>query len=177
MAVDGVNTVNNTPPATPPVSNSTSNATTDTKSATLNYDSFLKLLVAQMQNQDPTDPVDASQQMSQLASFSNVEQAIKTNKHLESLIQESSLTQATGLIGKTVTSADGKTTGVVKSVDINSDGLTATLENGNTVTIQTGIQVAATSTSTSTDNNTSTDNTTNTGTTTNTDTSTGNSGE
>ncbi|MBL0370698.1 flagellar hook assembly protein FlgD [Rhizobium sp. KVB221] len=116
-------------------------STKDTSTATLNYDSFLKLLIAQMKNQDPTDPVDASEQMSQLASFSNVEQSIKTNAHLESLIQETTLSQATSLIGKEVTSVDGKTSGIVASVEINADGLTATLDNGKTVVIQTGITV------------------------------------
>ncbi|MDB5525955.1 MAG: flgD [Rhizobium sp.] len=141
MAVDSVT---GTPPVTQTVTTPTA-STTDTKTATLNYDSFLKLLVAQMQNQDPTDPVDATQQMSQLASFSNVEQAIKTNAHLESLIQENSLTQATSLIGKTVTSADGKTSGIVASVEIKSDGLTATTKDGKEITIETGITVASTS--------------------------------
>src|SRR5687768_8115092 len=117
MAVDGVSNVT----TAPPVSNTTSTATNDAKEATLNYDSFLKLLVAQMKNQDPTDPIDASQQMSQLATFSSVEQAIKTNNHLESLIQETSLSQAASLIGKHITSADGETKGIVKSVDVNSD--------------------------------------------------------
>jgi len=140
MAVDTVSGVNNTTQTPPPASVS------DTSKATLNYDSFLKLLVAQMKNQDPTDPVDASEQMSQLATFSGVEQAIKTNTHLENLIQETSLSQAASLIGKTVTSADGETTGVVKSVAVKSDGLTATLENGDTVIIQSGINVSATPT-------------------------------
>jgi flagellar basal-body rod modification protein FlgD len=140
MAVDTVSGVNNTTQTPPPAS------VADSSKATLNYDSFLKLLVAQMKNQDPTDPVDASEQMSQLATFSGVEQAIKTNTHLENLIQETSLSQAASLIGKTVTSADGETTGVVKSVAVKSDGLTATLENGDTVVIQSGINVSATST-------------------------------
>lgn len=126
-----------------------SQSSKDAKSATLNYDSFLRLLIAQMKNQDPTDPVDASQQMSQLASFSIVEQSIKTNSHLESLIRETSLSQAASLIGKSVTSADGMTSGVVKSVEINSDGLTAVLENGKEVVIESGITISATSQSAS----------------------------
>lgn len=147
MAVDpvtGTPTATQTNPTTTTTATNQSESTADTKSATLNYDSFLKLLVAQMKNQDPTDPVDATEQMSQLASFSNVEQSIKTNAHLESLIQETTLSQATSLIGKTVTSADGKTTGVVASVDITSDGLTATTTDGHQITIQTGITVAST---------------------------------
>ena len=150
MAVDtvppvGSNTQTNTQNKT-----DQTQSTTDTKTATLNYDSFLKLLVAQMKNQDPTDPVDATQQMSQLASFSNVEQSIKTNAHLESLISETSLSQATSLVGKTVTSADGKTTGVVASVAINSDGLTATTKDGHDIVIETGITVASTASDSST---------------------------
>jgi flagellar basal-body rod modification protein FlgD len=150
MAVDSISNVT----TTPPVSTPKSAATSDAKEATLNYDSFLKLLVAQMKNQDPTDPIDASEQMSQLATFSSVEQAIKTNTHLESLIQETSLSQAASMIGKTITSADGETTGVVKSVAVKADGLTATLENGDTVVIQSGISIGATAT---TDTETPTD--------------------
>eukprot|EP01035_Chromulina_nebulosa_P010050 gene10050-biopygen8408 len=111
-----------------------------------------------MKNQDPTDPVDATQQMSQLASFSNVEQSIKANAHLESLIQETTLSQATSLIGKTVTSADGKTSGVIASVDINSDGLTATTTDGHEIVIETGIKVAATGTTSTTPTVPTTDN-------------------
>jgi flagellar basal-body rod modification protein FlgD len=141
VAVDAVSNVQTTA-----VSNTTSAASTDTKEATLNYDSFLKLLVAQMKNQDPTDPMDAGEQMSQLASFSSVEQAIKTNKHLESLIQETSMSQATSLIGKHISSADGATKGIVKAVEINSDGLNAILENGKEVLVTTGVTVSAAST-------------------------------
>jgi flagellar basal-body rod modification protein FlgD len=139
-----VDSVTGTPPVGQTNTTNQPDSTADTKTATLNYDSFLKLLVAQMKNQDPTDPVDATQQMSQLASFSNVEQSIKTNAHLESLIQETTLSQATSLIGKTVTSSDGKTSGVVASVEINSDGLTATTKDGHEITIETGITVAST---------------------------------
>lgn len=151
MAVDSVSGVQTTHTST-----TTSTAATDTKEATLNYDSFLKLLVAQMKNQDPTDPMDASQQMAQLASFSSVEQAIKTNKHLESLIQETSMSQATSLIGKHITSSDGETKGIVKAVEINSDGLTAVLENGKEVLVTTGVTVAQASTA-DTDTDTDTD--------------------
>lgn len=149
MAVDAIaNSTPTIPSTTIAQQTNATGATKDAKDATLNYDSFLKLLVAQMKNQDPTDPVDASAQMAQLASFSSVEQGIKTNKHLESLIQETSMNQATSLIGKTITSADGETKGVVKAVEVNTDGLTAILENGDEVLVTTGITVAATSTGT-----------------------------
>jgi flagellar basal-body rod modification protein FlgD len=116
--------------------------TTSTK-ATLDYDSFLKLLTAQMKFQDPTKPMDSTQFVSQLASFSNVEQSIKMNSKLDALITTSSLNQADGLIGKTVTSADGTVTGKVASVRIFSDGVVAQLENGKNVLMESGVKVAA----------------------------------
>ncbi|MGG2474952.1 flagellar hook assembly protein FlgD, partial [Rhizobium sp. BR5] len=110
MAVDAVNAAAANPWANAGASSSDGNA------ASLNYDSFLKLLIAQMKNQDPTSPMDAGQQMSQLASFSQVEQTIKTNTHLKSMLQAEALTRASDLVGKTVMSADDKVTGVVKEV-------------------------------------------------------------
>ena len=118
-----------------------SESTTAEKSATLNYESFLKLLVAQMKNQDPTEPMDATQQMAQLATFSQVEQTIKTNKNLESLLQRTSLQEANSVIGRTVTSDDGKTTGVVKEVTLYNDGIVATLDSGKKLVIGPGVTV------------------------------------
>ncbi len=118
--------------------------------STLNYESFLKLLVTQMQNQDPTDPMDAGQQMAQLASFSAVEQQIKTNAHLEDLLSLNLLSQATSMVGKQLTTADGATTGIVASVEVNSDGLSATLEDGNRVIIQEGVTISMPDTSSGT---------------------------
>ena len=113
----------------------------DTKSATLNYESFLKLLVAQMKNQDPTEPMDSAQQMAQLATFSQVEQTIKTNKNLESMLQRTSLQEANSVMGRTVTSDDGKTSGIVKEVTLYNDGIVATLDSGKKLVIGPGVTV------------------------------------
>ncbi|WP_062212642.1 flagellar hook assembly protein FlgD [Aureimonas sp. AU12] len=107
----------------------------------LDYNAFLQLLVAQMKNQDPLNPTDPTQQMSQLASFSNVEQSIKLNQKLEAMTTLTALTQANSLIGRTVTSGDKSVTGVVKSIQVTSDGTIATLATGKTVTLDTGVKV------------------------------------
>ncbi len=134
MAVDAVSgaTATNTP------------TTNDTaKAATVDYDAFLKLLVAQLKNQDPTNPTDSAEFMAQLASFSNVEQSVKANTKLDSLITSLALTQADGLIGKTVTSSDGTISGVVDSVRIVSGGGVAILTNGKELPLEAGITVKA----------------------------------
>ncbi|RWX16310.1 flagellar hook assembly protein FlgD [Rhizobium hidalgonense] len=141
--------------ATSGVSASTSNSTSSAqKKATLNYDNFLQLLIAQMKNQDPTDPVDASEQMSQLASFSQVEQTIQTNTKLDTLLSSSSLTQASSYVGKYMESADGTVKGIVDSVKVYSDGIIATTKDGGKILVQAGITVASqapTTTTTTTD--------------------------
>jgi flagellar basal-body rod modification protein FlgD len=119
-----------------------SSSSSSAAKADVDYNSFLKLLVAQMKNQDPTQPMDATQYVSQLATFSGVEQSVQMNSKLETLIANSSLSQAEGWIGRTVTSADGTISGVVKSVTIQQSGMLAELEDGQTVTIGQGVKVS-----------------------------------
>ena len=136
MAVDPVSTA-----ASNPWANAAA-TTADSDKASLNYDSFLKLLIAQMKNQDPTDPMDASEQMSQLASFSQVEQTIQTNSHLRSMLQAEALTRAGDLVGKYVMSADDKVMGKIQEVEVYSDGVIAVTEKGDKVLLQAGVVVS-----------------------------------
>lgn len=110
--------------------------------AALDYNAFLRLLIAQMQNQDPTNPTDAAEYMGQLASFSNVEQAIRTNAKLDAILTSSALAQADGLIGRTVTSADGLVSGKIAAFTITASGSVATLEDGSTVALGDGITIS-----------------------------------
>lgn len=61
-------------------------ATDETKKATVDYESFLKLLTAQLRNQDPLAPMDATQFMTQLAQLSTVEQSMKSNDTLTQVL-------------------------------------------------------------------------------------------
>ena len=97
---------------------------------TLGYGDFLQLLMAQMKSQDPTSPTDSTQWVSQLATFSSVEQAVQANAKLDQILQNTALTDAEALIGRTLSSYDGSVSGVVVAVSIFSDGLVATLDNG-----------------------------------------------
>jgi flagellar basal-body rod modification protein FlgD len=70
-----------------------------------NFSSFLSLLMTQLQNQDPTSPLDTNQFTSQLVQFAGVEQQINANTSLTQLIQltqGSELMQASAMMGKQV---------------------------------------------------------------------------
>ena len=118
------------------------NQKTDAKSKTaVDYDSFLKLLIAQMKNQDPTQPMDSTQYVAQLATFSQVEQTVQSNAKLDQILQSSALSQADSIIGRSITSADGNTTGTVAEVRLASTGLIAILGDGTEVPVGPGVTV------------------------------------
>lgn len=117
------------------------NQTTAKSKTAVDYQSFLKLLIAQMKNQDPTQPMDSTQYVAQLATFSQVEQSVQMNTKLDSILQSSALSQADALIGHSVTSADGKTTGTVSEVRLSSTGLIAVLNDGTEMAIGPGVTV------------------------------------
>lgn len=122
---------------------STSATQSDAVSKTqVDYQSFLKLLVAQMKNQDPTNPMDSTQYMAQLAAFSQVEQSVQMNGKLDQMLQSSTLDQAAAIIGRTLTSADGATSGEVTEVRLVSNGIVAVLAGGKEITVGPGVKIS-----------------------------------
>src|SRR6201985_3129768 len=92
---------------------SSSSSTTGVDQSTIagNFQTFLTLLTTQLQNQNPLDPLDTNQFTQQLVQFAGVEQQLKTNDQLQSLItlqQTAQSTQALGFVGK-VAVVDGST--------------------------------------------------------------------
>lgn len=72
-----------------------------TAQATLsdNFDTFLTILTAQIQNQDPLEPMDSNQFTQQLVQFSGVEQQIRANSQLETLIKATNSNAGASLSG------------------------------------------------------------------------------
>ncbi len=98
-------------------SSSSSSATTGTVSIADNFNTFLTLLTTQLKNQNPLDPLDTNQFTQQLVQFAQVEQQMKGNDQLKTLVslqQSAQATAALNYVGSTV---------VV-------DGATSTLANG-----------------------------------------------
>ena len=71
-----------------------------------NQATFLQLLVAQLKNQDPTQPVDGTTFVTQLATFSNVEQSVATRTDLDAISEKYLGTTAPPSASTTSLSAD-----------------------------------------------------------------------
>ena len=101
------------------------------KKAQVDYDAFLKLLVAELENQAPTKPMESTEFVAPLATFSGVEQSIQTNTKLDALLAGNLLGQAGTMIGRTVTARD--VTGLVDSVAIEGGSASLVLGDGRRV--------------------------------------------
>ena len=102
-----------------------------TSAAGIDQDQYLKLLVAQVQNQNPLDPVSDTEFISQLAQFNQLSSLQTLNANFSELLKFQQLGQGSNLIGKTVeyTDATGaKQSGLVSRVF--ADGSNITIEVG-----------------------------------------------
>lgn len=102
-------------------STSSSSNTSTTPPATglsaLTPEDFLKLLITQLQNQDPTQPMDNGQLLSQLSSMQSLQSNIDLRTTLDGLTLNQQLSEGASLIGKTITGTDGNNNSVSGVVD------------------------------------------------------------
>ena len=103
-------------------SSTTSTSGTSSTNMNLTANDFITMMVTQLQNQDPLNPTDNNQWMSQLAQFSALEQMNNVSSSLDRLTASSELTQGAALSGRTITyQLDGNSdpvTGVVGKVTV-----------------------------------------------------------
>ncbi|AKU21166.1 MULTISPECIES: flagellar hook assembly protein FlgD [unclassified Massilia] len=92
------------------------------QSANIGIQDFLKILTAQLNNQDPLKPVDNQEFVAQIAQFATLEQSRQLNEKIEGLLSVQSSMQSIGLLGKTVDvgQGGGMLTGRVTAIDVSS---------------------------------------------------------
>lgn len=99
-------------------------------STNLGEETFLKLLVTQLKDQNPLQPTDNSQYVAQLAQFSQLEQETQISKSTSKQATDQQVAQAVALIGHAVSyaSAGGDiANGTVTAVDVSDKGATLTI--------------------------------------------------
>jgi len=113
----------------------------EAKGPTIDPNAFLKLLVAELQYQDPTKPMDSTQLVNQLSAMSQVQMAGQTNAMLSSILDQLAVGQSAALIGRSITSADGTISGKIESVRVSSEGLYGVLSNGKELLLSEGVTI------------------------------------
>jgi flagellar basal-body rod modification protein FlgD len=122
------------PSATPATASGTSatGKTPENPSGELGKNDFLKLMVAQLQAQNPLEPTNDTEYIAELAQFSQLEQTTNIAQTSSQAAVSQQVAQAVGLIGHTVSYLDPKTgestQGKVQNVEISSTGATLTVE-------------------------------------------------
>jgi flagellar basal-body rod modification protein FlgD len=147
------------------VSGTSSSSSTTSISDSISSDDFLTLFVTQLQNQNPLDPTDNTEFMSQLAQFSTLEQSTKQTEYLSDIssintasLQLDQISLASTFIGKTIkysndssdSSSSSTLSGVVDGVKLEEDGTVSFVIGGESVSISNFIEVEDTAATAST---------------------------
>jgi flagellar basal-body rod modification protein FlgD len=113
--------------------------------STLGKDDFLKILMTQLQNQDPTNPLQSQDFIAQMATFSSLEQLTNMNTQLGNFLQQNQLMGYSQLVGKEVSwtkSADSTNssstgplqgTGKITGIEMKDGSTQFTLDDGTTI--------------------------------------------
>jgi flagellar basal-body rod modification protein FlgD len=134
--------------STVPASAASTSTLMDKTEIASNFTTFLKLLTTQLQNQDPLSPMDTNQFTQQLVQFAGVEQQMKSNDQLSTLVslqQNAQTTEALAMVGATVVVngataplANGKATWNLNSTQPATAKITIADATGRTVYTATG---------------------------------------
>lgn len=119
-----------TSPVNPTSPTGSSAAVPTNPSGVLGKDDFLKLMIAQLQSQDPLQPTDSSAYLGQLAQFTELEQITNLTQTSTEAAGSQQIAQAVALIGHTVSYIDPAGTpreGDVQNVQITTSGATLTV--------------------------------------------------
>jgi flagellar basal-body rod modification protein FlgD len=119
----------------PPGTTGTTVSRTDNS---LGQNDFLQLMMLQLKNQDPLNPSDPTQYLSELANFSTLQQETSIAASSQQSATEQSTAAALGLLGHTVsyTDSSGATqSGAVQKIDFTSSGPTLTIGGQSGITL------------------------------------------
>lgn len=118
---------------------STQGTTLTPQTGGLGEHDFLMLMMAQLQNQDPLNPADPTQFMSELAQFSSLEQQNSIATSTAAQASQEQTNSALALLGHTITYTDSNgiaQTGTVSKVDFGSTGPTLTVGTTSGISLQ-----------------------------------------
>jgi flagellar basal-body rod modification protein FlgD len=128
MAIPGVGSTGNSA-----VSNNTVGSK---KNFELKTEDFIKMMITQLQNQDPMEPAKNQELLAQMSQIGQLQSATTLQESLQGMVAQNQIGSAAGLIGKSVDGLDPNddpVSGVVTSVRVEKDGVSLELDSGKTL--------------------------------------------
>lgn len=115
------------------------------KKMELKTEDFIKMMITQLQNQDPLEPAKNQELLAQMSQIGQLQSATTLQESLQGMVLQNQIGSASSLIGKTVKgldSADDPVTGLVNSVRVSSDGISLELDNGKSLMLSRITEIA-----------------------------------
>src|SRR3954447_1662383 len=113
----------------------------------LKPEDFIKMMITQLQNQDPMQPAKNEELLAQMSQIGQLQSATSLQDSLKGLVTQNQIGAAAGLIGKTVQGLDDKddpVTGTVTSVSVGKDSVDLELDNGTKLPLTRVTSIAST---------------------------------
>jgi flagellar basal-body rod modification protein FlgD len=108
------------------------------KNFELKTEDFIKMMVTQLQNQDPMEPAKNQELLAQMSQIGQLQSSTSLQETLKGMVQQNQIGAAAGLIGKSVNGLDANDdpiTGVVTSVKVEGDKVNLELDNGQALSL------------------------------------------
>ena len=118
------------------VSSSSNGTQLRSKQSELKAEDFIKMMITQLQNQDPLEPAKNSELLAQMSQIGQLQSATQLQESLKTMVLQNQLGSAGNLIGKLVQGMDAQNhtvQGVVNSIRVEKDKVHLELENGKTL--------------------------------------------
>ena len=128
----------------------TSGSPTGTQASKKNFElkteDFIKMMITQLQNQDPMEPAKNQELLAQMSQIGQLQSATTLQESLKGMVTQNQIGAAAALIGKTVEGLDTNDDpidGLVTSVRVESDGVSLELDNGKTLPLSRVTSIAS----------------------------------
>jgi flagellar basal-body rod modification protein FlgD len=118
------------------------------KNLQLKTEDFIKMMITQLQNQDPLEPAKNQELLAQMSQIGQLQSSTSLQESLQGMVLQNQIGSASSLIGKTVQGLDGQddpVTGLVNSVKVGTEGVSLELDSGKSLLLSRVTQIAPTS--------------------------------
>lgn len=112
----------------------------------LKTEDFIKMMITQLQNQDPMEPAKNQELLAQMSQIGQLQSSTTLQESLKGLVLQNQIGSAGNLIGRLVEGADANQesiSGMVNSVRVNKDGVYLELDNGKELALSNVTNIAS----------------------------------